>query len=239
MLIRAPSSWVKRVAADSSVGVGVRQACVRAQRRGDDKMGEEDSGHHCSGVPAADASRAAGLDVARVLTFPGLRYVPAGRPAAINGEARTLATAVASLAGVGITARVVRGSSTPSAEFAGADFLTEIYMFRDGQQWELGASLSEGIVLTSCSTVAFQRDGTSSPTPAAWSLAWIMLLTHLDGAVAGVTRGSDYIRVGTPRHVQRSWTPCRYSRKRGTQPSARTPSTSSITTLSPGQGGDG
>lgn len=129
---------------------------------------EIDSGHHRSGVVAAQAASVAsaavqaGLDVAGVFTFPGHSYSPAGRRAAAVDEARELADAVAALAAVGVSARIVSGGSTPSAEFADATVLTElrpgVYVFRDAQQWELGMSTPEDIALTVRTTVVSHRD---------------------------------------------------------------------------------
>lgn len=130
---------------------------------------EVDSGHHRSGVPAkqtgavATAARQAGLEVAGVFTFPGHSYSPQGRRAAAIDEGRELTVAVASLAGVGVSARIVSGGSTPSAEYADTTVLTElrpgVYVFRDAQQWELGMSSPEDIALSVRSTVVSNRDG--------------------------------------------------------------------------------
>ena len=130
---------------------------------------EVDSGHHRSGVPApqagevASAAGQAGLDVAGVFTFPGHSYSPAGRRAASLDEGRELAAAVASLAGVGMSARIVSGGSTPSAEFADPKVLTElrpgVYVFRDAQQWELGMSSPADIALSLRATVVSNRSG--------------------------------------------------------------------------------
>jgi D-serine deaminase-like pyridoxal phosphate-dependent protein len=127
---------------------------------------EIDSGHHRSGVDAAEAAAVAtaavraGLDVAGVFTFPGHSYTPDRRAAGAD-ESRALAAAVRSLAEVGITARIVSGGSTPSAEFADASVLTEmrpgVYVFGDAQQWELGTTTPEAIALTVHSTVVSQR----------------------------------------------------------------------------------
>jgi D-serine deaminase-like pyridoxal phosphate-dependent protein len=125
---------------------------------------EVDSGHHRSGVtaaqagPVAAAALRAGLDVAGVFTFPGHSYSPGGRRAAAADEARELTAALVSLAEIGVTARIVSGGSTPSAEFTDATVLTElrpgVYVFRDAQQWELGMSSADDIALTVHSTVA-------------------------------------------------------------------------------------
>ena len=128
---------------------------------------EIDSGHHRSGAQAAEAAAVAtaatqaGLDVAGVFTFPGHSYTPEGRRAAAADEARELAAAALALAGVGVTARIVSGGSTPSAEFADASVLTElrpgVYVFRDAQQWELGMSAPDDIALTVQATVVSRR----------------------------------------------------------------------------------
>ena len=147
---------------------------------------EVDSGHHRSGVPAsqaaavASAAAQAGLDVAGVFTFPGHSYSPEGRRSAAADEARELAAAVAALAGVGVTARIVSGGSTPSAEFADATVLTElrpgVYVFRDAQQWELGMSTPDDIALTVRSTVVSHRGD--------------HLIADAGSKVLGVDRGS-------------------------------------------------
>ena len=127
---------------------------------------EVDSGHHrsgCSpahaGTVAAAASRA-GLDVAGVFTFPGHSYA-LDRTAAARDEAAALRSAISSLAGSGITARIVSGGSTPSAEFADASVLTEIrpgvYVFGDAQQWELGTMGPESIALSIRSTIVSRQ----------------------------------------------------------------------------------
>ena len=130
---------------------------------------EVDSGHHRSGIPAgqageiAAAARQAGLDVAGVFTFPGHSYSPEGRRAASRDEGRELAAAVASLADAGVNARIVSGGSTPSAEFADTEVLTElrpgVYVFRDAQQWELGMSSASDIALSVRATVVSNRNG--------------------------------------------------------------------------------
>jgi D-serine deaminase-like pyridoxal phosphate-dependent protein len=147
---------------------------------------EVDSGHHRSGVSAAQAgtvataARSAGLDVAGVFTFPGHSYSPEGRRTAAADEARELTAAVESLAGVGVTARVVSGGSTPSAEFADASVLTElrpgVYVFRDAQQWELGMSTADDIALTVHATVVSRRSD--------------HLIIDAGSKVLGVDRGS-------------------------------------------------
>jgi D-serine deaminase-like pyridoxal phosphate-dependent protein len=155
------------------IGIDSSEGADRAARAADgllDRLAvlvEIDSGHHRSGVPAgqaaavASAALQAGLDVAGVFTFPGHSYSPEGRRAAAADEARELAAAVAALAGVGVTARIVSGGSTPSAEFADASVLTElrpgVYVFRDAQQWELGMSAPDDIALTVLATVVSRR----------------------------------------------------------------------------------
>ncbi|KGJ74240.1 alanine racemase [Cryobacterium roopkundense] len=124
---------------------------------------EIDSGHHRSGVSAAEAGHVAsaaaglGLDVVGVFTFPGHSYSPEKRQAAAADEMHALAAAVAALAGEGITARIVSGGSTPSVEFADASVLTDlrpgVYVFGDAQQWELGTCSPESIALTVLATV--------------------------------------------------------------------------------------
>lgn len=162
---------------------------------------EVDSGHHrsgCSptgaGTVAAAASRA-GLDVAGVFTFPGHSYAP-DRGAAARDEAVALRAAVSSLAEAGITARIVSGGSTPSAEFADGTVLTEIrpgvYVFGDAQQWELGTMEPESIALSIRSTVVSRTgdriiaDAGSkvlAADRAAYSTGFGRLLDHPDARV--------------------------------------------------------
>jgi D-serine deaminase-like pyridoxal phosphate-dependent protein len=62
-----------------------------------------------------------------------------------------------------VTARIVSGGSTPSAEFADATVLTElrpgVYVFRDAQQWELGMSSPDDIALAVHTTVVSRHGG--------------------------------------------------------------------------------
>lgn len=130
---------------------------------------EVDPGMGRSGAPAdragaiAAAARDAGLTVEGVFAFPGHSYSPTGRAAAAADESRELVRALDSLAVQGITARVVSGGSTPSAEFADPSVLTEyrpgVYVFGDAQQWELGTVDPATIALTVVATVVARFEG--------------------------------------------------------------------------------
>lgn len=124
---------------------------------------EIDSGHHRSGVQperagelAAEA-QALGPRVVGVFTFPGHSYRPDGRAEAARDEASSLRTAAESLTARGVAVSVVSGGSSPSAEFADADVLTElrpgVYALGDAQQWELGSVTSEQLALQVLATV--------------------------------------------------------------------------------------
>jgi D-serine deaminase-like pyridoxal phosphate-dependent protein len=103
------------------------------------------------------------LDVAGVFTFPGHSYSPTTRQSAARDEHEALSIAVASLAGLGLSARIVSGGSTPSLEFATSSVLTEVrpgvYVFGDAQQWELGTIVPENIALTALATVVSRSPG--------------------------------------------------------------------------------
>ncbi|MEO6509407.1 MAG: alanine racemase [Nocardioides sp.] len=91
---------------------------------------EVDSGHHRSGVPAAEAvpvasaAVEAGLAVDGVFTFPGHSYSPDARAAAAADEHRELGVARDALTAAGIACPVVSGGSTPSVEYARGGVLT-------------------------------------------------------------------------------------------------------------------
>ncbi len=124
---------------------------------------EVDSGHHRSGCSpdragaVAQAALENGLDVAGVFTFPGHGYGPGNRQTAAGQEAAALASAVASLADVGIMAGTVSGGSTPTAADADTGVLNEIrpgvYVFNDAQQVELGTCGWDDVALTAVATV--------------------------------------------------------------------------------------
>jgi D-serine deaminase-like pyridoxal phosphate-dependent protein len=124
---------------------------------------EVDSGHHRSGVPAAQAATVAaaaadgGLAVDGVFTFPGHSYSPDARASAAADEQRELAAARAAILAAGLPCDAVSGGSTPSVAYAGSDVLTEVrpgvYVFGDAQQWELGVTAPDDIALTVVATV--------------------------------------------------------------------------------------
>ena len=148
---------------DSAEGARQLAAAARDQRDRLRVLVEVDSGHHRGGVQPEDAGKLAGvaadagLQVAGVFTFPGHSYSPATRRSAAQDEREALARAVASLERDGLTAAVVSGGSTPSAEFADSTVLTELrpglYVFGDAQQWELGTIEPSQVALTVLATV--------------------------------------------------------------------------------------
>lgn len=129
---------------------------------------EIDSGHHRTGVAAADvgavavAAERAGLRVRGVFTFPGHSYAPEAARAAAADEAATLTAAAEGLAALGLDAGVRSGGSTPSAAHTGAG-LTEVrpgvYVFGDAQQWELGTIGEDGLALVAVGTVVSRAPG--------------------------------------------------------------------------------
>lgn len=167
---------------------------------------EVDSGHHRSGVPAADVvgiARAAsdlGLVVDGVFTFPGHSYSPETRASAAADEARELGVARDLLVEAGVPCHVVSGGSTPSVEHAHGDVLTEVrpgvYVFCDEQQWELGTATSSQIALTVVATVVGRYpdrvilDAGSKVLGAdrsAWATGFGRLLDHPDARVTALS----------------------------------------------------
>lgn len=156
-----------RVGADSVEGV--RRLAGQLAGTSAEVLVEVDSGHHRSGVApsqagaVARAAVAAGLPVAGVFTFPGHAYAASGRRAAAADEQAALAAAVESLSSVGVSAQVVSGGSTPSAEYVSGGAITElrpgVYVFGDAQQWELGTIGPERIALTAYASVVSHAGG--------------------------------------------------------------------------------
>jgi D-serine deaminase-like pyridoxal phosphate-dependent protein len=191
---------------------------------------EVDPGMGRSGAPAdqagtiAAAARDAGLQVEGVFAFPGHSYAPRGRAGAAADETRELTRAVAELDAVGMSARVVSGGSTPSAQFADGSVLTEyrpgVYVFGDAQQWELGTTTPDRIALTVTSTVVARFGDRliadagskvlSSDRPG-WASGFGRVLDHPDARISALSEhhatltGLD-VPVGTrlrlvPNHV--------------------------------------
>ena len=167
---------------------------------------EVDSGHHRSGVPAADVvgiARAAsdlGLAVDGIFTFPGHSYSPEARASAAADEARELGAARDLLGEARIPCPVVSGGSTPSVEHAHAEVLTEVrpgvYVFGDAQQWELGTATPAEIALTVVATVVGRYpdrvvlDAGSKVLGAdrsAWATGLGRLLDHPDARVTALS----------------------------------------------------
>lgn len=121
---------------------------------------EVDSGQHRSGVPparAAEVARAAeraGLEVAGVFTFPGHAYAPGAPPRAGADEAAALQQS-----GLG---PVRSGGSTPSAQHAHPDVLTElrpgVYALNDTQATHLSATWNDVALTVSATVVSHQGD---------------------------------------------------------------------------------
>jgi len=153
-----------RVGVDSATGA---EALGRAVP-GLEVLVEIDSGHHRTGVAAADvravavAAERAGLHVRGVFTFPGHSYAPDAARAAAADEAVTLSAAAEELVALGLDAGVRSGGSTPSAAHTGAG-LTEVrpgvYVFGDAQQWELGTIGTDGLALVAAGTVVSRSPG--------------------------------------------------------------------------------
>ena len=128
---------------------------------------EVDSGHHRSGVPAAEAGAVAlaasrsGLRVLGAFTFPGHGYGPGNRSRAAADEADALAEADRVLRDAGFEAGVRSGGSTPTAALSARGTLTEMrpgsYVFNDAQQLETGSCDWSGIALYAVSTVVSRR----------------------------------------------------------------------------------
>ncbi|HEV2797477.1 MAG TPA: alanine racemase [Nocardioides sp.] len=167
---------------------------------------EVDSGHHRSGVPAADVvgiARAAsdlGLPVDGVFTFPGHSYFPEARASAAEDEARELGAARDLLLEAGIPCPVVSGGSTPSVEHAHSEVLTEVrpgvYVLGDAQQWELGTATPSDIALTVVATVVGRYpdrvvlDAGSKvlgADRAAWATGMGRLLDHPDARITALS----------------------------------------------------
>jgi D-serine deaminase-like pyridoxal phosphate-dependent protein len=159
-----------RVGADSIEGVRQLAQAMGSQVHRLAVAIEVDSGHHRSGrspESAAEVAAAAlevGLTVDGVFTFPGHSYGPGAGDSAARDEAEALTIARGALTAAGIPCPVVSGGSTPSADAARSDVLTElrpgVYVFGDAQQWELGTCAPESIALTVRATVVSRRDDT-------------------------------------------------------------------------------
>jgi D-serine deaminase-like pyridoxal phosphate-dependent protein len=163
---------IRRLAETTRLRVGVDNvAAVEALA---DAMGDQperlqvvvevDCGARRSGAPAevagdlALAARKRGLVPVGVFTYPG--HGSSGRDArkrAAQDQHAALATAVRSLAGVGVTAEVVSAGSTPTVEFSTSSLITEIrpgeYVFGDLNNTRLGACSEAQIALFVAATV--------------------------------------------------------------------------------------
>lgn len=192
---------------------------------------EVDSGHHRSGVPAADvvplarAAREAGLSVVGAFTFPGHAYGPDAAGAAATGEREALVDAGERLRATGFDVRVLSGGSTPSLAATHAHGATEVrpgvYVFGDAQQWELGHCEPDELALTVLATVVSAHpdriilDAGSKvlgADRAAWATGYGRLLDHPDARVTALSEhhatvvGAELPGVGAtvrmvPNHV--------------------------------------
>jgi D-serine deaminase-like pyridoxal phosphate-dependent protein len=163
---------------------------------------EVDSGHHRSGVAAADVAGLAdvaahaGLDVAGVFTFPGHSYSPGAAHDVAGQEAAALGAGAAALLELGLEPRVISGGSTPSAGAVAAGTMTEmrpgVYVFGDAQQWELGTVAPDHVALTCVATVVSHAGGrvvvdagskALGADRAPWATGFGRLLDHPDARV--------------------------------------------------------
>ena len=159
--------------ADLAIGVDSAESARRARAllegAGVAVLIEVDSGQHRSGVAPGDAgvvgaaAAEAGLSVRGVFTFPGHSYAPDALASAADDEARALREAVASFEEARLEPDVVSGGSTPSLAHTHTDVLTEmrpgVYVFGDGQQWELGTMAPDDIALACVATVVSHAGG--------------------------------------------------------------------------------
>lgn len=153
-----------RVGVDSAEGAERLGRAVRGSTRPVEALVEVDSGHHRTGVQpgnAADVAKAAagaGLEVAGVFTFPGHGYDGSGaREQAARDEERALGEAARALEGIGMSARVVSGGSTPTAGRWRPGVVNElrpgVYVFGDATQLALGSCGKDDLALVAAATV--------------------------------------------------------------------------------------
>jgi D-serine deaminase-like pyridoxal phosphate-dependent protein len=153
-----------------SVGVDSAEGARRLVGTGARAVLEIDSGHHRTGVRAAEAGalaksvRALGLEVEGVFTFPGhgMAHDPALTPTQVRRNAardqeNALAEAADSLRDAGIEPRVVSGGSTPTAGLREDGVVNElrpgVYVFNDAMQLALGSCALEDVALWAVATV--------------------------------------------------------------------------------------
>jgi D-serine deaminase-like pyridoxal phosphate-dependent protein len=163
---------IRELATKTRLRVGVDNvAAIEALA---DSMGDEpdrlevvvevDCGARRSGAPPARAgdlalaARKRGLGPVGVFTYPGHgRSSPDARERAAQDQHSALATAVRSLADVGVSASVVSAGSTPTVEFSTSSPITEIrpgeYVFCDLNNTRLGACSPDQIALFVAATV--------------------------------------------------------------------------------------
>lgn len=216
-----------------AVGIDSATGAANLGRRvpGLEVLLEVDSGHHRSGVPAAEvvplaqAARDSGLTVVGAFTFPGHAYGPDAATAAARGEREALVEAAELMRGAGFDVSVLSGGSTPSLTATEPGGATEVrpgvYVFGDAQQWELGHCTPDELALTVLATVVSAHpdriilDAGSKvlgADRAAWASGFGRLLDHPDARVTALSEhhatvvGSGLPRVGetvrmVPNHV--------------------------------------
>jgi D-serine deaminase-like pyridoxal phosphate-dependent protein len=153
-----------RVGVDNLAAVDALADAMGAEPDRLQVMVEVDCGARRSGAPPdfagqiARAARKRGLVPVGVFTYPGHGGSRRdARQSAAHDQHAALATAVHSVAGVGITAEVVSAGSTPTVEFSVDGLITEIrpgeYLFCDLDNTRLGACGEEQIALFVAATV--------------------------------------------------------------------------------------
>ncbi len=191
-----------RVGVDS-IGGAQRLAAAGA---GVEVLVEIDSGHHRTGVPAAQAGEVAraaadgGLDVVGAFTFPGHGYGPDARAAAAADEAAALAAAADAMRAAGVEPRVLSGGSTPTLAGTDTGVITEtrpgVYVFNDAQQVELGSATFADVALwAEAYVVHVSADryvlGVGSKTlgadRAAWATGFGRLPDHPDARITALS----------------------------------------------------
>jgi D-serine deaminase-like pyridoxal phosphate-dependent protein len=167
---------------------------------------EIDSGHHRSGVPAAEvvplatAARDAGLTVVGAFTFPGHAYGPDAATAAARGERDALVEAGERLRSADFDVRVLSGGSTPSLAATGPGGATEVRpgvsVFGDAQQWELGHCTPDEIALTVLATIVSAHPDriildvgskVLGADRAGWASGFGRLLDHSDARITALS----------------------------------------------------
>jgi D-serine deaminase-like pyridoxal phosphate-dependent protein len=168
------SRRLRRLADQCRLAIGVDSAIGVAHLRGKldpriEVLVEVDSGHHRTGCAPEEAGVVAhavaelGLRFRGLFTFPGHSYAPGAAAETAREEEDALARASTAVTAAGLTATVISGGSTPSAQLMRGGVLTEarpgVYVFNDAQQWELERCAPEQIALTAYGRVVSSRPG--------------------------------------------------------------------------------